>query len=325
MNGWVVERTGKRVVIPGGSGFLGRALAACLVDRGDDVVILSRGGSSPVPGATMAEWDGVRLGPWADHLDGADAVVHLTGKRVDCRPTRPNIDELIRSRVEPVRLVGEAVRNASLPPAVWVQSSTLAIHGEGGDRVINESTPVSGVGPAQMVQVALAWEAAYRDAVEPVERAVLLRIGVAVGGSDDPATDRLRTLVRLGLGGTVASGRQWLSWIALDDLLRGLLRAIDEPSMRGMYLLTSPSPVTNAELMATLRRLLSRRVGLPAPAWLTRLGAPLLGSDPELALTGRRAHPERLLAEGFTFDVTDLEEALRRALAATSEAEPNST
>ncbi|NEE00635.1 epimerase [Phytoactinopolyspora halotolerans] len=310
-----MENRQRKIVIPGGTGYMGRALTGRLIERGDEVVILSRGTSTTVPGATVVDWDGARLGAWVDHLDGADAVVHLTGKRVDCRPTRRNIEELIRSRVEPVRLVGEAIRQVSAPPGVWVQSATLAIHGEGGDRMITESTPVSGVGPQQMVQVALAWEAAYREAVELVDRAVLLRIGVAIGGSGDPATERLRTLVRLGLGGTVASGRQWLSWIALDDLLRGLLRAIDEPSMNGMYLLTSPSPVTNAELMATLRRLIGRRMGLSSPAWLTRLGAPMLGSDPELALTGRRAYPERLLAEGFTFGVTDLDEALRRALA----------
>jgi uncharacterized protein len=144
---------------------------------------------------------------------------------------------------------------------------------------------------------------------------VLLRIGVTIGGDDDPATRRLSTLARLGLGGPVAGGRQWLSWIALDDLLRGMLRAIDEPAMHGMYHLTSPAPVRNRELMAAVREAVGRRLGLPSPAWLTRLGAPLLGSDADLALTGRRAVPRRLLDEGFTFGAGDISTAVRRAVA----------
>lgn len=306
---------GKRIVIPGGTGFLGVALTEVLTARGDEVVVLTRG---PVPrrdAVVPVPWDARTPGPWVDHLDGADAIVHLTGKRVDCRPTRRNVAELVRSRVVPVRLVGEAVRRVRQPPPVWVQASTLAIYGDTGDEVITDATPVRGIGPPQMVQVALAWEAAFHEASAPVERSVLLRIGVTVGGKGDPATRRLSQLARLGLGGRVGNGRQWLSWVALADVLRGLVRAVDDPTMRGRYHLTSPAPVTNAEVMATFRRLLGRRIGLPSPAWLTRLGAPLLGSDAQLALTGRRAHPTRLLDEGFEFQETDFAGAVRTALA----------
>ncbi len=305
---------GKRVVIPGGSGFLGRALSARLVARGDHVVVLTRGPAGTTDGVRHVTWDAATTGPWTASLDGADAIVHLTGKRVDCRPTAANVAELIRSRVVPVRLVGRALATVDRPPPVWVQSSTLAIHGEGGDRVIVDDTPVTGVGPPQMVQVAMAWERAFREATVDVDRRVLLRIGVAVGGNDDPATARLAALVRLGLGGTVGSGRQWFSWLALDDLLRGLVRAIDDDTMRGTYNLTSPHPVRNDELMAIHRRVQGRSRGLAAPAWMTRIGAPLLGSDPALALTGRRALPQRLLDEGFTFHHDDLEAAVRAAV-----------
>ena len=305
-----------RIVIPGGSGFLGRRLARPLVERGDEVVVLTRGPSGTHDGVRHVHWDAATPGPWVTELDGAHAVVHLTGKRVDCRPTRANRAELVRSRVEPVRLVGRALADVAGPPSVWVQSSTLAIHGEGGDALIDDDTPVSGVGPAQMVQVAMAWERATREATASVDRTVVLRIGVTVGGEDDPATARLAQLVRLGLGGQVGSGRQWFSWIGLEDVVRGFLRAIDDPTMVGTYNLTSPEPVRNDELMAIHRRVQGRSFGLPAPAFLTRLGAPLLGSDPALALTGRRAVPSRLLAEGFTFHVTDLERAVADAVAA---------
>jgi uncharacterized protein (TIGR01777 family) len=296
----------KRVVMPGGSGFLGRALARHLAARGDEVVVLTRGRAGLRNGVEFVHWDAAQLGSWVSALEGADAVVHLTGKRVDCRPTRRNIAALVRSRVEPVRLVGHALRSLARPPGVWVQSATLAIFGDTGDELITEETPVSGVGPQQMVQVAVAWERAFAEATEALDRAVLLRIGVTIGGEDDPATRRLVTLARLGLGGPVAGGRQWLSWIALEDVLAGMTRAIDEPTMRGLYLLTSPAPVRNRDVMAIFRAAAGRRLGLPSPRWLTRLGAPLLGSDAELALTGRRAYPKRLTDEGFRWASTDL-------------------
>lgn len=303
-----------KFVLPGGSGFLGSALAPLLVERGDEVVVLTRGSDGTRDGVRRVHWDGRTLGPWVDELDGADVVVHLAGKRVDCRPRRANVDELVRSRVEPVRLVGEAVRAVARRPTTWVQLSTLAIHGDTGDDVVDESDPPDGIGPRQMVTVALAWEQAFRWAAAPIERTVLLRPAIAFGGADDPATARLVQLVRLGLGGPVGGGEQWVAWIGLDDLLRIMLRAIDDPAMEGLYVAVAPTAVTNAEMMATFRRLVGRRVGLPSPAPITRIGAWLLGSDPALALTGRRGHPTRLLDEGFTFETTDFEDAARAAL-----------
>ena len=307
----------KHVVIPGGWGFLGRSLTDRLTARGDRVTILSRSQPASGDGWESVHWDGASPGPWAEVLEGADAVVHLSGRRVDCRPTRRNRDELIASRVEPVRAVGEAIRLCQSPPPVWVQASSLAIFGEGGDEIVDERTPPSGRGPAQMVQVCLAWEAAFGAATGGVDRAVLLRMGIGLGGTGDPATERLAWLVRRGLGGKAGSGRQWVSWVALDDLLDVMVRALDDEAMRGLYHVTCPTPVTNAEMMATYRKLLGRRFGLPAPVPVTFLGALLLGSDPALALTGRRCVPTRLLGEGFEFSVPTFEEAAARALAST--------
>jgi uncharacterized protein (TIGR01777 family) len=306
----------KRIVIAGGSGFLGRALTGRLTARGDLVTILTRRQAASGERWEQVHWDGRSPGEWAGALEGADAVVHLSGKRVDCRPTRRNLDELVSSRVDPVRTVGEAVRRCQSPPPVWVQASSLAIFGEGGDELVDEDTPPSGRGPAQMVQVCLAWERAFVEATAGVARTVLLRMGIGLGGAGDPATERLRWLVRRGLGGRAGSGRQWVSWVALDDLLSVMLRAVDDDAMTGLYHVASPNPVTNAEMMATYRELLGRRLGLPAPAPVTVLGAILLGSDPALALTGRRCVPTRLLAEGFHFSVPGFREAAARAVAA---------
>lgn len=306
----------RRVVLPGGSGYLGRALTEVLVARGDDVVVLSRSKQVGRFGERVVEWDAKQIGAWVDELDGADAIVHLSGRRVDTRSTRRNIDELISSRVDSVRVVGEAVRQCDRPPPVWVQLASLAIFGEGGDEIIDESSTPSGIGPREMVTVCLAWEGAYRQATAGVERSVLLRAGIGLGGTGDPATAKLARIVRLGLGGRVGSGRQWVSWVGLDDLIRVMVQAVDDPTMVGTYHATSPHPVTNAELMAVYRRLSGRRFGLPAPALVARLGAPLLGSSGSLALTGRRAVPTRLLESGFRFEQTDFATTAETALAA---------
>ena len=303
-----------RIVIPGGSGFLGRALAARLVERGDEVIILSRGECQQVEGARTVVWDAELIGPWASELEGADAIVHLTGRRVDVRGTKRNIDELISSRVQPVRVVGEAIERCTTPPRVWVQSSSLAVYGDGGDAVLDEHSTPTGIGPREMVTVCLAWEGAFHQASTAVERTVLLRMGIGLGGRNDPATAKLAQLVRFGLGGRVGSGRQWVSWVGLDDLLTAMILAIDDDTMT--YHVTSPNPVTNAEMMSTYRRLLSQRIGLPSPAWLARIGAPLLGSSASLALTGRRVVPARLTERCFNFEQPDFEAAARKALAA---------
>ena len=303
-----------RVVIPGGSGYLGKALREHLVARGDEVVVLTRGETREHDGWRTVNWDGRTVGSWASELDGADAIVHLSGRRVDTRSTRKNVDELISSRVEPVRAVGEALKAAGTPPPVWVQSSSLAIFGDTGDQVIDEDTTPSGIGPREMVTVCLAWETAFREASAPIDRTVVLRMGIGLGGEGDPATERLAQIVKAGLGGKVGSRKQWVSWVALDDLLAVMIRAVDDPQMRGVYHVTAPNPVTNAEMMRTYRRLLGRRIGLPGPAIGVHVAAPLMGSSASLALTGRRCVPKRLSEEGFEFSQPDFEPTARQAL-----------
>lgn len=301
-----------RVVLAGGSGYLGSHLTPRLVAAGYDVVVLTRRAPARRNGVRFVHWDGRSTsGRWVDELAGAAAVVNLAGRSVDTRPTPRNIDELARSRVEPTAAIGTALGLVTAPPPVWVQLSTLAIHGDAGEEVVDDHTPPPTDGPRQMVAVASAWEDAFRQARGRVERAVALRLGIVIGG-DDPATRRLTQLARCGLAGPVAGGRQWVSWIALADAMRVIERSIEDPTMRGTYVACAPRPVRNDELMRTVRAHVGRTLGLPAPAALVSLGAWLLGSDPQLALTGRRGRPRRLLEEGFRFEV----EHLARALAA---------
>lgn len=304
----------QKVVLVGGSGFLGRGLRDRLVGAGHRVVVIGRGPAGERGGWRDVNWDGLVVGPWARELDGADTVVNLAGKRVDCRPTRANIAELTRSRVVPVRLVGEAIRGLANPPPAWVQLSSLARFGDAGDQIIDEATAPPDHGPAQQVGVCRQWEAAYEEASAGVPRRVLIRPGVTIGGTGDPATAQLARLARLGLGGTVGPGRQWVSWLAAGDMFEILVQAVLDPTMSGLYHATSPHPVQNHELMAAYRSAVGRRFGLPSPAPLTTVGAWLLGSDPALALTGRRGVPTRLLERGFRFTATGIDEVVARAV-----------
>lgn len=279
------------------------------------MTVLSRNPRATVKGATVVAWDGVAVGAWASVLEDADAIVHLAGKRVDTRPTARNIDELRQSRVYPVRAMGLAWQRAHNPPPVWIQLSSLAIYGNAGEAVLTERAPVPDAGYRQMVGVCRAWEAAFQEVARDVPRRVLLRPGITIGGRGDPATERLALLTRLGFGGPVGSGRQWVSWIGRRDAIAVLCRAIDDATMTGTYHVTAPDAVRNMEMMAAFRTALGKDWGVASPELLATIGAWVLGSDPALALTGRRGFPERLLASGFVFQERSFEATVREAIA----------
>lgn len=282
-----------KVVVAGGSGSLGQSISRDLLEHGHEVVVLSR---SPAAAGRWVRWDGATVGAWAHELAGA-AVINLCGALVDRPPTPANIALLTRSRVEPTRTLARAVAEAGPPAPVWVQMSTLAIYGDAGEAVLDETAPAAD-GPPQMAGVAKAWEQSASDV--PARRRVILRTGIVLQ-RDTPAIRRLTGLVRWGLGGRVGDGRQWISWLHVTDLLAVVRRCLDDPQLDGIIHATSPEPVRNAELMATLRRALHRPPAPPTPAPLVHLGARVLRTDPALALTGRRCVPARLQQAGFQF------------------------
>lgn len=295
-----------KIVLAGGSGSLGRRIAADLAPQGHEVVILTRAPRSVSP-YRQVRWDGATVGPWAAELEGA-AIVNLAGALVDRRPTAANVELLMRSRVEPIRALASAAGALATPPTVWIQAGTLAIYGDGGEAVLDESSPPAD-GPPQMAGVARAWEAAAGEVA--AGRLVVMRTGIVLD-RDTPAMNRLTGLVRWGLGGRIADGRQWVSWIHITDFLAVVRRVLDDDGLSGVVHVTSPNPVRNAELMATLRKVLHRPPAPPTPAALVRLGAAVLRTDPALALTGRRCVPARLLDAGFTFTYPRLDEALEQ-------------
>lgn len=298
---------GGRVVLAGGSGFLGRALATALDASGYGVVVLTRDPARHRGPGRAVKWDGRTVeASWTAELEGASALVNLAGKSVECRRTERNRDEILRSRVDSCEALGAALRLVYRPPSVWVQAASLAIYGDAGDRVCDESAFIPNEFPAD---VCVAWEEALGRAIRPEMRWAVLRIGFVLG-RDGGALPKLARLTRLGLGGRIGTGRQWISWIHLDDMTRLFLEAIRNPAIHGICNATGLQPVTNAEFMETLRRTLKMPFGLPTPAWLVRLGAPILGTDPDLAVNGRRGLPCRIHGLGFRFRHHELEDAL---------------
>ena len=303
-----------RVVVAGGSGTLGRALSADLACRGHEVVVLTRSPQADLPHRQLT-WDGETVGPWAEVLreqPGRTAVVNLAGRLVDVRPTAANVRDLLESRVSPTLALAEASRLLSVPLAVWVQGSTTAIWSDAGEAHVTESTPLP-TGPdalPQMTGVARPWEDAADGA--NAARIVLLRTSIVLQDGS-PAFDRLAGLTRVGLGGRVGSGRQWFSWVHVEDWLAIVRRALGVdlgPSLDGVVVAAAPEPVRNADLMAALRHHLRRPASPPTPELLVRLGSVPLRTDPALGLTGRRCTSETLAAAGFAFAHPDLDGAL---------------
>jgi len=304
----------RTIVIAGGSGFLGIGLARHLADTGARVVILSR--RPPASGPwEHARWDGRTVGPWASTLDNAAALINLAGRSVDCVKTPDNRDEILRSRVESTLALGAAVRMLASPPPVWIQMSTAHIYGDPPRVLCDESSPT---GLDLAPDVGRAWEEAFAKSILPSQHGVVLRTSFVVGPRNPGgagALGRLRLLARAGLGGRVGSGQQGFSWLHARDFHRIIDRALADETTRGVYIASSPSPVSQRDFMRSLRAVAgglgALGLALPAPAWLVRLGAPLLlRTDPELALYGRYVTPRRLLNEGFSFEYPDLAPAL---------------
>lgn len=302
----------RRVVLAGGSGFLGSLLVRHFAASGDSVVVLTRNvrGRSDL---VERHWDGRTIGPWSDALEGADAVINLSGRSVDCRYTARNRRLILDSRVESTRVLGKAIQACRRPPTVWLNSSTATIYRHSFDHPMDEETGEVGAtreaNDAFSVEVAQAWEAELDQAATPGTRKVALRAAMVIGreGGVFPV---LRRLVRWGLGGPMGSGRQYVSWIHEADFIRAIEWILARPGLTGAVNLAAPGPVTNHAFMAEFRRCCRRSFGLPASRWMLELGAVVLRTETELILKSRRVVPGRLLADGFAFEYSHIRPAL---------------
>lgn len=301
----------KKVIIFGGSGFLGVNLAKALIQKEYEVVIVSRNEPKEQGIWNFVQWDAQTLGDWVEEIEGAEAFVNLVGRTVDCIKTAENCDAILRSRVDATKLIGEALHKLETIPKVWVQMSTAHIYGDSAEVVCNEdSTFGYGLAP----YVGKKWEEAYRENVMPNIRQVLVRTSFVLGRSGG-ALKSMATVAKFGFGGKAGHGQQGISWIHEEDMNKIFIEAIENSSMRGAYIASAPEPVSNEKFMFELRRALGVKIGLPAYAWMVKIGAPLfMNTDPDLALAGRYVVPQRLLDEGFEFLYPKVNEAFENLL-----------
>jgi hypothetical protein len=295
-----------KIVIPGGSGQVGTTLACAFHNDGHEVVVLSRKPEQAPWSVVM--WDAVSLGEWISELEGADVVINLAGRNVNCRYTPANKKAILESRVNSTRVVGEAIRRVSRPPHTWLQSSTATIYAHRYDAANDEADGIIGGSevnaPARWrfsIEVAQAWERALDEAVVPHTRKVKLRAAMIMSPDRGGIFDTLLRLVRFGLGGRAGDGRQYVSWLHEVDFLSSISWLIARRDIDGVVNLAAPNPVPYTEFMRALRTAWGMPIGLPATAWMLEVGTFLLQTETELVLKSRRVVPGRLRDQGFSF------------------------
>ncbi|WP_416297868.1 TIGR01777 family oxidoreductase [Paenibacillus illinoisensis] len=291
----------KKVVLAGGTGFVGQDFAQRFKKLGYEVLIISR-----QPGhIAWEDSDGIRQA-----LEGAEMLINLAGKSVNCRYTNENRRIILESRTSTTRILGESILECDLPPELWINSSTATIYRHAEDRPMTEKE--GEIGSGFSVDVAKAWEQAFFEFSLPSTRQIALRIAIVLGkgGVMEPLTN----LVRFGLGGSQGPGTQQFSWIHIEDLFRMVLYLQQHPELEGVFNASSPHPVTNRQLMESLRRHMGVRIGLPSPRWMLEVGARFIRTETELVLKSRWVIPERIEQEGFTFMYDTLDTALDEIL-----------
>ncbi len=291
-----------RIIIPGGTGQVGTILARDCHAAGHDVIVLSRTGSGRTVPWKVSGWD---LGL----LDGADVVVNLAGRTVNCRYTAANRRAILESRVQTTREIGRAIHDAANPPRVWLQASTATIYSHRYDAANDDLHGTIGgserdAPPAWKfsIDVARQWEQAAEEEDTPRTRKVLMRSALTLSPDPGGIFDVLLGLVRRGLGGASGNGRQFVSWIHDRDFVRAVHFLIERDDLSGPVNLCAPTPLPNAEFMRDLRVAWGARIGLPATEWMLAIGAVLMRTETELILKSRRVVPTRLTRAGFKFD-----------------------
>jgi uncharacterized protein (TIGR01777 family) len=295
-----------RIVLAGGSGFIGQSLSPFLISKNYEAIVLTRSESDRSGAVLNKHWDGKSLGDWTEFINGASAVVNLTGRSINCRHTPENRRQIIDSRVDSVRVLGQAIGQCAQPPKVFVQVAGVGIYGDKGERICCETTAP---GDDFVTEVCQRWEAAFDSVYAPRTRKVLLRLGVVLGPNGG-FLEVLGGLTRWFLGGQVGSGRQYISWIHVTDLSRMMLAGIEDEELTSTFNATSPNPVTNAEFMRELRRALHRPWSPPVPEFAARIGSWLMGTEASLALVSQRCVPKCFLENGFNFEFPTLRQAL---------------
>ena len=286
------------IVIFGANGFLGRYLTRHCARTGKEVVAIGRSKEGWSGDGMFLEWDGKTLGPWALALEGAEAVINLAGRSVNCRYTPENRRHIIESRVDATRAIGQAIASCKTPPKTWLNASTATWYRHAEDEPQNDWLGQPGEGFSY--EVAQAWEDAFFETTIPAEtRKLALRIGMVLANEKATVYDVFQKLTIRGLGGTMGGGNQRISWIHMEDFLRAVEFVINDPFLDGVINVTAAEFPTNRQWMQTFRETVGMPIGLPATKWMLKLGALLMDTETELILKSRWAEPTRLRDAGF--------------------------
>jgi uncharacterized protein (TIGR01777 family) len=302
----------KRLILAGGSGFLGQALVDHFLNAQWDVVILTRSPKKTGSAARQVAWDGRTIGPWQRELEGASAIINLSGRSVDCRYNAHHRKEILDSRVNSTRVLGEAIGRCAQPPQAWLNASTATLYRHTFDDPWDEAGDIEAAAEAKdafSVEVGTTWERTLEEAQTPRTRKIAMRMAMALGMGNNSVFPVLRRLVRSGLGGKMGSGRQFVSWIHEVDYCRAVEWLIQHNDIHGPVNLTAPNPLPNWEMMRTLRQVCRVPFGLPASNWMLEVGAFFLRTETELIIKSRRVIPLRLLDSGFHFQFPTIREA----------------
>ena len=304
-----------KIILAGGSGFLGTVLANYFIGRNMEVVVLTRSAKRREGSIREVLWDGSNVGDWCKELEGAQALINLAGVSVNCRYHWRNRKRILDSRLESTRCLGEAILRCSKPPKVWLNSSTATIYKHTFGPAWDEGGEIGGCVEAKdlfSVHVAKEWERVFNEAKTPATRKVALRSAMVLGRARNSVLPNLLRLARFGLGGSMAGGRQFVSWIHEEDFCRAVEWIIEHENFAGPVNLAAPNPVTNEELMTTMRKVCRARFGLPAPRWLLEIGAFFVRTETELVIKSRRVVPGKLLASGFEFQQPNIVAAVEQ-------------
>ena len=297
----------KKLIIAGGTGFLGKALTSKYEYEFDEIVILSRSANAQSKNVRYLQWDAKSTGSWCTELEGATAIINLCGKSVNCRYTEKNKALIFSSRLDSTQIIGEAILKCINPPKLWINgaSATIYAHSE-HTRQTELSTEI---GSGFSVEVCKAWEKVFNDFTLPNTRKVNLRISMVMGqgGGVFPV---LMNMSAKGLGGTMGKGTQQVSWIHVNDFCNLVKWVIDNNDVVGVYNVVAPNPITNKNMMALFRKKVQVKIGLPATEWMLKIGAFFIGTETELILKSRYSYPEKALNEGFSFNYQTFQECL---------------
>lgn len=302
-----------KIILAGGSGFLGNVLADYFAAKGMGVVILTRRPGQRTDTIREVRWDDETVGDWLKELEGARALINLAGISVNCRYHARNRKLLLDSRLNSTRVLGEAIARCATPPPVWLNSSTATIYKHNFGPAWDESGEIGGCVEAKdifSVHIATEWERVVNEANTPRTRKVALRSAMVLGHGGNSVLPNLLRLGRLGLGGTLAGGRQFVSWIHEADFCRAVEWIINQETLSGPVNLAAPNPVANGEFMATVRKACGAPFGLPATRWMLEIGAFFLRTETELLIKSRRVVPGKLLSSGFNFRFEHLTPAI---------------